>query len=53
MFTDINSIKNILSENAIRSLEKDIYASDLYRMVMYEKNGILIPDEFRHKPEIV
>ena len=53
LFTDINSIKNILSENAIRSLEKDIYASDLYRMVMYEKNGILIPDEFRHKPEIV
>lgn len=53
LFTDIKQIKNTLSGRALRSLEKDIYASDIYRMIMYEKHGMIIPDEFRHKPEIL
>lgn len=53
LFTDANKIKNTLSEKALGSLEKDIYASNIYRMAMSNKHGIIIPDEYRHKPEII
>ena len=44
---------NVLSEAAKSMLEKDIYASDIYRLIVKETFGTVITDEFRHRPELI
>lgn len=50
---DTSDTKNVLSETAKSMLEKDIYASDIYRLIVKETFGTVITDEFRHRPELV
>lgn len=50
---DASDAKNVLSEAAKSMLEKDIYASDIYRLIVKETFGTVITDEFRHRPELI
>ena len=50
---DASDAKKVLSEDALNMLEKDIYASDIYRLIVKETFGTVITDEFRHRPELV
>ena len=38
--------KNLLNEKAFRLLSNDVFASDLYRNVVYQKFGTLLKDDY-------
>ncbi len=51
--TDVADAKKILSRHALDMLEKDIYASEIYRIIVNGLFGHVITDDYRHRPELV
>lgn len=41
--------RNLLSEDALALLKKDIFASEVYRMSAVQKSGFTIPNEYQRK----
>ena len=51
--TDVASAKKDLSEQACTMLEKDLFASIIYKQVVKTSYGTDVPDDYRRGPEIL
>lgn len=49
VLTSLSSAEKVLSGPGLQMLERDLYASDLYRNVLTAKTGKLFPTEYRRK----
>ena len=53
LLTDIKDAKKILSENGLATLGKDIFSSNIYRLVYKSVHNVTLTDEYRKMPEII
>lgn len=53
VIVNVADAKNNLSQNALSDFNQDILATDIYNLVIHEKFGISLPNEYRRKIIIV